>query len=425
MKQSTTSERLKDIMVRRKLRQVDILELAKPYCERFGVKLGKNDLSQYVSGKVEPGQEKLTILGLALNVNEAWLMGYDVPIVRGSFTTCPVCGMQYVETVKSDIKEHDRYHKLFCGAAEYYGYDVCYPLSKLGGVKSEAYNILYSNASFQEKYNGALELLKAYFSRSLSANNYQLDHPKFDEYLSMLLYQKQFHNRFGDEIYSALVKKYGKKPGIPEGETTYRIQEIIDPILETPKPDKAKTVRFPQKQDEADDIANRYRKLDDHGKGAVKAILNFEEASFVAASRQNGKPAKPRSDGFVEIKVFDQPAAAGLGNYLDDPSFHIEQYPANEVPEGTEFGIRISGNSMAPNIPDGATVFVQSRSSIEPGKIGIFLLNEESYCKKLAVDRIKREVRLVSFNKDYKDRIIEDADVFSTMALVLGWWPKG
>ena len=186
-----------------------------------------------------------------------------------------------------------------------------------------------------------------------------------------------------------------------------------------------KTVRFPQKQDEADDIANRYRELDDHGKGAVKAILNFEEASFVAASRQSGKPAKPRSDGFVEIKVFDQPAAAGLGNYLDDPSFHIEQYPANEVPEGTEFGIRISGNSMAPNIPDGATVFVQSRSSIEPGKIGIFLLNEESYCKKLAVDRIKREVRLVSFNRDYKDRIIEDTDVFSTMALVLGWWPKG
>lgn len=38
----------------------------------------KNDLSQYVSGKVEPRQEKLTILGLALNVSETWLMGYDV-----------------------------------------------------------------------------------------------------------------------------------------------------------------------------------------------------------------------------------------------------------------------------------------------------------------------------------------------------------
>lgn len=66
----------------RNLRQVDILNAAKPFCEKFGVKLAKNDLSQYVNGKVEPGQEKLTVLGLALNVSEAWLMGFDVNIER-------------------------------------------------------------------------------------------------------------------------------------------------------------------------------------------------------------------------------------------------------------------------------------------------------------------------------------------------------
>ena len=80
MKISNTSERLKTIMYERNLKQVDILQLAKPYCEKYGIKLKKNDLSQYVSGKVEPGQNKLTVLGSALNVNEAWLMGYDVPI---------------------------------------------------------------------------------------------------------------------------------------------------------------------------------------------------------------------------------------------------------------------------------------------------------------------------------------------------------
>lgn len=69
-------------MNERGLKQVDILELAKPYCEKYGVKLNKNDLSQYVNGKNEPGQLKLSILGLALNVSEAWLMGYDVPINR-------------------------------------------------------------------------------------------------------------------------------------------------------------------------------------------------------------------------------------------------------------------------------------------------------------------------------------------------------
>ena len=82
MKVATTSERLKQILSERHIRQLDIIEAAKPYSEKYNVKLNKNDLSQYVSGKTEPGQSKLSILGMALNVNEAWLMGYDVPIER-------------------------------------------------------------------------------------------------------------------------------------------------------------------------------------------------------------------------------------------------------------------------------------------------------------------------------------------------------
>ena len=84
MKKESTATRLKLIMKERKLRQVDILEKCKPFCLKFDVKLGRNDLSQYVNGKVEPGQEKLTILGMALNVSEAWLMGFDVPKERTS-----------------------------------------------------------------------------------------------------------------------------------------------------------------------------------------------------------------------------------------------------------------------------------------------------------------------------------------------------
>lgn len=84
MKKENTAIRLKQIMEERQLRQVDILTKCQPFCEKFRIKLGRNDLSQYVNGKVEPGQEKLTILGLALNVNEAWLMGYDVPMERNN-----------------------------------------------------------------------------------------------------------------------------------------------------------------------------------------------------------------------------------------------------------------------------------------------------------------------------------------------------
>ena len=80
MKKENTAIRLKTIMNMRGLRQVDILNLTVPYCQKYSVKMNKSDISQYCSGKTEPNQEKLFILGNALNVSEAWLMGYDVPM---------------------------------------------------------------------------------------------------------------------------------------------------------------------------------------------------------------------------------------------------------------------------------------------------------------------------------------------------------
>lgn len=78
MKRENTAIRLKKIMDERGLRQIDILNLAAPYCEKYNVKMNKSDISQYCSGKTEPMQDKLFILSAALDVNEAWLMGYDV-----------------------------------------------------------------------------------------------------------------------------------------------------------------------------------------------------------------------------------------------------------------------------------------------------------------------------------------------------------
>ncbi len=86
MKNATTASRLKELMSERNLRQIDIIEKCQPYCEKYGVKMGRNDLSQYLSGKFQPKQLKLTVLSLALNVSEAWLMGYDVPKSRFATT---------------------------------------------------------------------------------------------------------------------------------------------------------------------------------------------------------------------------------------------------------------------------------------------------------------------------------------------------
>ena len=81
-KTNNTSVRLKEYMDKNNIKQVDILKRAEPYCKQYNVKLTKQDLSQYVSGKTEPNQDKLAILSMALNVDITWLMGFDVPMER-------------------------------------------------------------------------------------------------------------------------------------------------------------------------------------------------------------------------------------------------------------------------------------------------------------------------------------------------------
>ncbi len=82
MQRSSTSQRLKQIMLERNLRQVDILEKSKPYQRELGVKMGRSALSQYVTGKSKPDDKKLSLLSKTLDVSETWLMGYDVPKER-------------------------------------------------------------------------------------------------------------------------------------------------------------------------------------------------------------------------------------------------------------------------------------------------------------------------------------------------------
>ena len=42
----------------------------------------KSSLSLYLSGAYEPKQDRIYDMAKALNVSEAWLMGYDVPMER-------------------------------------------------------------------------------------------------------------------------------------------------------------------------------------------------------------------------------------------------------------------------------------------------------------------------------------------------------
>jgi transcriptional regulator with XRE-family HTH domain len=57
----------------REMKQTELCKLAK---------VPKSSLSLYLSGAYEPKQNRIYDMAKVLNVNEAWLMGYDVPMER-------------------------------------------------------------------------------------------------------------------------------------------------------------------------------------------------------------------------------------------------------------------------------------------------------------------------------------------------------
>lgn len=65
------AQRLKQAMQLRGIKQVEL-------CQTTGIP--KSAMSQYASGSFEPRQDRLTQLAEALQVNEAWLLGFDAPM---------------------------------------------------------------------------------------------------------------------------------------------------------------------------------------------------------------------------------------------------------------------------------------------------------------------------------------------------------
>lgn len=76
-KTSSTSERLKEAMRIRQLKQADLSRLTG---------LAKGGISNYVTGRYEPKSDVINKLAKALNCSEMWLWGYDVPMERVSNT---------------------------------------------------------------------------------------------------------------------------------------------------------------------------------------------------------------------------------------------------------------------------------------------------------------------------------------------------
>lgn len=72
-RESSCGARIKLGLRIRGMKQADLCQVTK---------IPKSAISQYISGAFEPKQDRIYLISKALNVSEAWLMGYDVPMER-------------------------------------------------------------------------------------------------------------------------------------------------------------------------------------------------------------------------------------------------------------------------------------------------------------------------------------------------------
>lgn len=276
----TTSDRLKQLMKDRNLRQVDILNMSKPHQKELGIKMSKSHLSQYVNAKSSPDQHKLYLLSKTLDVGEAWLMGYDVDSYR----------VPDEERQKEDT-----------------------PVSLHKDIIENLDDLKESNAPLV--------------------------------------------NDFIEEI---IKEQNNKSTFIPE---TTRIQSNLS---------------YTRQQN----------------------VLNYAHDQL---EEQNSK-----GDNVVDINLYKQDkievkvngcVSAGVGERLHDESLFTEMVKAPVPPH--DLALKVNGDSMEPMFKDGEIIFVEKTHNIKNGQIGIFIIEEEAYLKKVFVEDDR--LTLISLNKNYRD----------------------
>jgi repressor LexA len=177
-------------------------------------------------------------------------------------------------------------------------------------------------------------------------------------------------------------------------------------------------------------LIERYRTLDRWGQSLLQTVLEqetlraeamaaeadaeeAEPASAPAASKKSGRVLAPIQTagryagvsvrtGKRQLKLFELPVSAGVGEYLESADLEVITVPATEKTMEADYALRISGDSMEPKYHNGDILLVQSSESVEAGELGIFLLDGCGFFKRYDGDR------LFSLNPAYAPIMLKD-----------------
>lgn len=124
-------------------------------------------------------------------------------------------------------------------------------------------------------------------------------------------------------------------------------------------------------------------------------------------------PLESNVDGMTSKNIFRVPlyesVSAGFGAYADSQiREYYEVYVESHFVAKNTIAIRVKGDSMYPKIEDGDVILVQREGEVKSGDIGVAMIGEEAFVKKIEFD--KKGLRLISINPEYPPKIFEGKD---------------
>lgn len=132
-------------------------------------------------------------------------------------------------------------------------------------------------------------------------------------------------------------------------------------------------------------------------------------------SLQKYREMKEQKEEFADIEWYGC-ASAGTGEFMFDNK-EVISLPKKQIPLEADFCLTVNGDSMEPLIHHHDYIFVSKQDTIFNGNIGVVIVDGEAFIKKVFFENDK--ARLQSFNKKYKDIIVDDSNDFRIIGKVV------
>lgn len=171
--------------------------------------VSRSTLSELKTGRSKmPSIKTLSKIACYFTVDPAYLQKFaskeSVDDISAGITHCQFCNFDYSIESPTDLLAHRIRHQKKEEAIKKYGF--CWNYDYREAVKAYVYDCAndVKPLTLEDEHRLGIAYLKAYFSRSLEGNCFDLDHPTFEMYCGCLLYNGSKDNteaeRFLDRV---------------------------------------------------------------------------------------------------------------------------------------------------------------------------------------------------------------------------------